>query len=249
MLDIFRYRIITNLQCNNRCSFCYQTFKPAIGSDIVLSIDKMESTMEKVFKKNGKLKRATIMGGESLLIENISKYIEITKKYAETVCLVTNGRLITLDLLKSMVLAGLDEIAISIYSLKNFKEMLSILNVTNMVIPNMRVNIPRCDESSYDKLKKLVEMCLDNNFGCVVCEDLMGRFGEPHDKVISKWENIKEVSNEHNFILYKNLERNKNFGLFAHYIGYNNTDIIITPLGNYCSWEKYCNKIENYDLH
>lgn len=56
---IFRYRIITNLQCNQRCSFCYQNDKPEPGTDYKLSLSKLEATMKKV----GKLKRATLMGG------------------------------------------------------------------------------------------------------------------------------------------------------------------------------------------
>ena len=247
--DIFRYRIITNLQCNNRCKFCYQTYKPEKGSDIILSIDKLKSTMEKTFTKNGKLERSTLMGGESLLLTNICDYVKITKQYSKTVCLVTNGTLLTEGLLENLNNSGLDEIAISIYSINNFNNMIGILTQANKIIKNMRVNIPRCEESSDDKLKLIVEMCLDNDFGCVVCEDLMGRYGEPHDLVISKWENIFEIKNEHNFITYLDTKRQKNFGLFAHYSGYNNTDIIITPLGNFSSWEKYCNKIDNYDLY
>jgi sulfatase maturation enzyme AslB (radical SAM superfamily) len=85
-MDIFRYRIITNLQCNNRCTFCYQTFKPKVGSDIVLSPEKMEETMRKVFKSRGKLRRATLMGGETLLLANAADYVEIANTYANTTC-------------------------------------------------------------------------------------------------------------------------------------------------------------------
>ena len=109
--DIFRYRIITNLQCNNRCKFCYQTYKPEKGSDKILSLDKLELTMSKVYKMNGKLDRSTIMGGESLLLENICEYVKVAKKYSKTVCLVTNGTLLNEPLLYSLNESGLDEIA------------------------------------------------------------------------------------------------------------------------------------------
>jgi len=175
--------------------------------------------------------------------------VNVAKRFSKIVCIVTNGKLITESLIQRLKYAMLDEIAISIYSLKNFNDVFDNLKLANEYIPNMRVNIPRCDESSYDALKYLVEKSLDSNFGCVVCEDLMGRYGEPHDIVIPKWEGVCEVRNEHNFITYKDLKRNKEFGLFAHYSGYDETDFIITPVGNFTKWEKYCNKIENYDLH
>ena len=65
--DIFRYRIITNLNCNmnestgpnGNCYFCYQKMK----APLTLDIDKCRDTMRKI----GVLKRATIMGGEAML--------------------------------------------------------------------------------------------------------------------------------------------------------------------------------------
>ena len=30
--------------------------------------------------------------------------------------------------------------------------------------------------------------------------------------------------------------------------GRNDCDIIITPLGNFCNWEKYCTRVENMEL-
>ena len=38
------------------------------------------------------------------------------------------------------------------------------------------------------------------------------------------------------------------FGVFGNYSKYNDCDIIITPLGNFCNWEKYCARVENMEL-
>jgi MoaA/NifB/PqqE/SkfB family radical SAM enzyme len=249
--DIFRYRVITNLQCNQRCKFCYQTFKPEIGTDVILDINKLEQTMNSFFNSIGKLSRTTIMGGETLLLKNPHEYVNIAKNFSHTVCLVTNGKLLNRDNLGDMIFNGLDEIAISISSLKELINTKQILDMTRdyLIKGKMRVNIPRCEESSYDKLKEMVEYCLDNDYGCVVCEDLMGRYGDPHDQVIDKWKDITLLGDNHHFKLYNDEKRNKSFALFAHYSGYNKTDIIITPFGNFCDWEKYCNRIGNYNLH
>jgi organic radical activating enzyme len=248
---IFRYRIITNLQCNQRCSFCYQNNKPAIGTDNVLSLNKLEQTMKKV----GKLERATLMGGESTLLANLTEYIKLAKEYAETVCLVTNGTLLTKDKLFDYKEAGLDEIAISISSMENYIDLGTPIFYAHNIIDNCRVNIPRCEESSYDKLHILVRKILSDGYGCVVCEDLNGRYGEPHDKVIMGWEDVYEAINDgHNFIKYRmeHLEEpfsSRWFGLFAHYSGYDNTDVIISPLGNFSIWEQYCKAVGNNDVH
>ena len=46
-------------------------------------------------KKVGILKRATIMGGESTLIDNLPDFIALSKEYVTNdICLVTNGILL-----------------------------------------------------------------------------------------------------------------------------------------------------------
>jgi hypothetical protein len=246
--NIFRYRIISNLQCNNRCSFCYQTMKPPLKTDVVLSIDKMEKTLKKVYNKYGKLPRATIMGGESLLVPNLDEYVGILNNYVETICLVTNGKLLTEERLAKLKENGLKELAISVYSMSNYIDMTDITKFSFDIIGDgLRLNIPRCEDSSNEKLRVLVETILNDGYGVVVCEDLMGRYGRPHDEVIPEWKNTKYVGSDgHNFLHYE--MGGKIFGLFAHYFGYNETDVIITPLGNFLSWEKYCNAIDNFNL-
>lgn len=246
--NIFRYRIITNLQCNNRCKFCYQTYKPPVGVDEVLDIFKLVDTLDKVKNKNGILDRATIMGGESLLLDNIESYFKTVKPYVNKLCLVTNGKLIgkgnnSIGMLKTY----LDEIAVSISNISDYKLQREVLIELKKEVPGLRINLPRCEDSSNDRLRELIYMILNDDIGCVVCEDLMGRYGEPHDKVIESWKGVTRVRDDnHNFVTYS--LNGKEFGLFAHYSGYDKTDMIISPRGNFASWEAYCNSINNFDL-
>lgn len=74
--SIFRYRVITNLNCNmnestgphGNCYFCYQPLKEPLQLDMAKAI----STMDKV----GILKRATIMGGESTIRKDLPEVVE-----------------------------------------------------------------------------------------------------------------------------------------------------------------------------
>ena len=38
------------------------------------------------------------------------------------------------------------------------------------------------------------------------------------------------------------------FGVFGNYGKYNKSEIIVTPLGNFCDWEKYCMAVKNNEL-
>lgn len=128
---IFRYRVITNFHCNQNCYFCFQPEK----SEKILDIEKMEETMKKV----GKLERATIMGGESLLLPNIVDYFEITNKFVNTICLVTNGTKLTENLTKDLVKNGLEEMAISISYMEQYNARKEQILIAKEYVPNLRI--------------------------------------------------------------------------------------------------------------
>ena len=221
MKKVFRYRIITNLNCNQNppCYFCFQPDK----RNLVLDIHKMKETLDKV----GELERATIMGGESTLLPNLAEYIRLVEEN------VTQYKE-----------AGLGEMAISISSMEMYQRLREQILIANRIIPNCRINIPKCWETTGEKLYALVKQILKDDVGVVVCEDLMGRYGkfEFEEKMGAKL--VKDDG--HNFLTYE--YQGKEFGVFAHYSGYDKTDIIITPIGNFSSWEKYCETVGNTSL-
>lgn len=244
--NIFRYRIITNLNCNmnestgpnGNCYFCYQPNK----TPLQLDINKMEETMNKV----GKLKRATIMGGESTLRKDLSEIIKITKKYiSEDICLVTNGILLNEEKIKEYKEAGLTEVAISISSMEQYLKRREQALLCKKYIPNTRINIPKCKESTGILLVELLKTILTDDFYIIVCEDLMGRYGDFNFQKNLETEKIYDDGcNFYNYIW-----NGHKFGVFGNYTGYDETDIIITPIGNFCKWETYCEKVGNCELN
>lgn len=231
--------MITNLTCNMmpRCYFCYQPRK----EDLILDIAQARKTMKKV----GKLKRATIMGGESTLLENLPEYIALAREYVTgDVCLVTNGILLDEARVKAYKNAGLSEVAISISSLPLYLDRREQAIMCKSYINNTRINIPKCWESTGDKLVELLRVILTDDFYVIVCEDLNGRYGEFDFE--EKLPAVKIKDDGYNF--YDYLWNGHQFGVFGNYAGYDETDIIITPVGNFCKWEMYCAKVGNSDL-
>lgn len=259
---IFRYRIITNFHCNQNCSFCFQPEK----RKKILDINKMEETMKKV----GKLERCTIMGGESLLLDNITDCFRVANNYANTLCLVTNGTLLTESLIIDLVKTGLKEMAISISSMSQYIDRRKQILLAKKYVPNLRINIPKCEESVGPKLYKLIDTALSDNVGVVVCEDLMGRYNtdykDSYEDLLYGMKAKLIKSDGHNFFTFE--YKGKEFGLFGYHgdktadanteeAGYEKTDIIITPDCHsndlyshrvYSIWEDYCNDIGNYSL-
>lgn len=217
---------------NGNCYFCYQKFK----SPARLDYNKLESTLKKV----GVLKRATVMGGESLLNPDLVKIVKLVSSYtSEGVCLVTNGILLNEDKVIALKEAGLTELAISVSSQKQYCRRREALLLCRKHIPNTRVNIPKCKESLNPML--LMDI-LSDGFYCIVCEDLQARYGDIKLPIGS----VKIGDDGYGFYDYE--WHGHQFGVFGNYGKYNRSDIIITPLGNFCDWEKYCRAVENTQL-
>lgn len=240
--NIFRYRIITNLNCNmnestgpnGNCYFCYQPCKEAK----MLAYQDAEKTMEKV----GLLKRATIMGGEATIREDLTDFIALAHRYVkEDVCLVTNGILLDEEKIKKYKEAGLTEVAISISSKEQYLRRRKQALLCKQYISNTRINIPKCRESTGEKLVELLKLILTDEFYVIVCEDLMGRYGDFDFQIKLGTEQIK--NDGCNF--YDYVWEGHQFGVFGNYTGYDDTDIIITPVGNFCQWERYCEAVGN----
>ena len=244
--DIFRYRIITNLNCNmnestgpnGNCYFCYQPNKEPLQ----LSYEFAKKTMEKI----GILKRATIMGGEATIRKDLKEFIKLASNYVtQDVCLVTNGILLDEKRITEYKDAGLTEVAISISSKEQYLKRRNQALLCKKYIPNTRINIPKCKESTGDNLVELLKLILQDDFYVIVCEDLMGRYG---DFDFQEKLGAKLIKNDgHNFYDYS--WNNHQFGVFGNYTGYDDTDIIITPVGNFCKWERYCTKVGNCKLN
>lgn len=237
---IWRYRIITNLNCNmnestgmkGNCYFCYQKFKFPLRLDY----GKLEATLKKV----GVLKRATVMGGESLLNPELVKIVNLVRKYtSDGVCLVTNGILLNENIVRQLKDAGLTEVAISVSSPQQYERRKEAAILCKSIIPNTRINIPKCKESINPDLLRTV---LTDGFYCIVCEDLQARYGDLRLPDGS----VKIGDDGYGFYDYE--WNNHKFGVFGNYGKYNRSDIIITPLGNFCDWEKYCKAVENTEL-
>jgi hypothetical protein len=112
-------------------------------------------------------------------------------------------------------------------------------------IPNTRINIPKCNESNGDALVQILKHILRDGFYAVVCEDLMGRYGEFDFE--EKLPATKIKDDGCNFFDYE--WEGHQFGVFGAYKGYDATDMIVTPVGVFSRWEHYCKKIGNLDLN
>ena len=227
---------------HGNCYFCYQPMKEPLQLDL----EKCKSTMDKV----GILRRATIMGGESTLRKDLPEIIKLTKEHvSEDVCLVTNGILLDEQRIKAYADAGLTEVAISVSSIEQYMRRRDQALLCKQYIPNTRINIPKCKESTGQLLADMLKVILTDDFYVIVCEDLMGRYGDFDFQEKLGTQKVKDDGCKFYDYIWKDpTGKDHQFGVFGNYTGYDATDIIITPVGNFCKWEQYCKKVGNTSL-
>lgn len=253
-------RMITNLHCNNKCKFCYQKSKEKKILDLnyLLTVLGQGCPTVNEYINRSQYKQyqyCTIMGGESTLLDNLSEYVKIGSLYAKETRLTTNGKLLTVDLAKKLHACGLDGVNISIAATE--RTMYNELHGTDVDIwrllctiqdisrfMSVRINIPLCKENCDDNFKELNEMlyefCSTFDFNVTMCEDIKGTYS-----LYNQFENIgctvKEVT-DYGLILLD--YHGKQIGYYTHRNNnYNETDLVITPLGTFINWDGYCEAV------
>ena len=98
--------------CNMKCKFCYATFDDISAK--YLSIENVKIILFKL--KEAGLKKITFAGGEPLLYPYIIEAVSYAKEIGLTTSIITNGSLLTKDLLNSFK-NKLDWIGVSIDSI------------------------------------------------------------------------------------------------------------------------------------
>lgn len=247
-------RVITNLHCNNNCTFCYQKDK----SKKILPLDDLLAALSMREHYNCEYKSydyCTIMGGESTLLPNLNEYIKIGSLYAKQTRLTTNGKLLTNESIAQYKAAGLDGINISISTLNEvlYKKIhgtdLDISELYNVIYDNQknidfRINIPLCKENcedDYHRLADVIEYFVATlGLNVTMCEDIKGTFSlfDNFDKIGAK------VVEETNYGLIFLELYGKRIGYYTHRnSSYNDTDLVVTPLGTFINWDDYCKEV------
>ena len=249
MKELVGLRLVTNLHCNNNCNFCYQKDKSVKVLNLRQTTVDLSSYYYKYFQY------CTIMGGESTLLPNLAEYVRIGSTYAKETRLTTNGKLLSTAMIAELKGAGLNGINVSIATINNAQY--KIIHGTDIGLGNLqhvirmnqdvmdfRINIPLCKENcenNFKSLKETLEMfVVDSGLNVTMCEDIKGSYSL-FDNFDMIGATVKEVTNYGLILLdYKG----KQIGYYTHKNSdYNDTDLVVTPLGTFINWEGYCQAV------
>jgi MoaA/NifB/PqqE/SkfB family radical SAM enzyme len=237
----YNLRVITNLNCNENCYFCYQKNK----NNVRLDIDTLKCNIQKF---NGyKFPRAAIYGGEATIREDLPDIIKICSENSENISLTTNGTLLTESKLKQYRDAGLKEMGISVPTIKNWNMMrtitwdkfLNIILKAKEIIPNVRINIVEnkfnMDKENgrlefYDMIEFFVRQV---GLGVLVCRNFTKKYEDLNLELIGA---KKTDIIEHGCSKYKLDDSNIIISYYEPVKTYKDNDYIITPLGVFTDW-------------
>lgn len=100
--------------CNLACRFCYGACSFSKKKRYTqLSLDEMKIIIKKIHNE-AKIPSISFTGGEPTLSPNLPAVIEFAKSFDMRVNLITNGTLLTFDLVQKLKTAGLDSAQISL---------------------------------------------------------------------------------------------------------------------------------------
>jgi molybdenum cofactor biosynthesis enzyme MoaA len=241
-MNQFRLRAITNLHCNCNCQFCYQKRKEVA----VLPLENLRNAVA-----GRRFARASVMGGETLLLKNAEEYVRIAADAAATVGLTTNGVLMDPVRAKGLAKAGVQELAVSVPSFAMYREItgadlhktLANLEAARRYIPNVRVNIT---QNMYNmqaacgtpEIYLMIREVLQTGVGVVICEDITAGFEMDFPRYL---DGAKLAKNEFGFETWE--IEGYTFGFFHGADNYDGTDLIVTPVGNFDTWKGYCDAV------
>ena len=143
------------LACNLRCQMCY--FSDEAQRERLrgrLSMDELHAIAEVFFSRAIKLQIGC--GAEPTLFTSLPKLVALGKQYrVPYISITTNGQLLSADLLKRLVDAGLDEVTLSLHGLtqqtyeelmqgasfEQFEQTIAILAQATKQSPHLRIRI------------------------------------------------------------------------------------------------------------
>lgn len=242
--------MITNLSCNYMCKFCYQVKKNDKVLQIPILVDSIKDFPDHHFEY------CTIMGGESTMLPNLHEYIEVVSRVSPFVRLTTNGYLLTNNTLLEYKESGLTGINVSVASLAHYQEVtqgpLDSYGIRNRInlckehFPNQtRINIALCKENMSGEIKDLIHYFLcDVGVNVTICEDILATYSLVNNPEKMGARFVEDTG--YGLLFFEH--EGRRFGYYHHSDNYKNTDLIVSPLGNYIAWDKFCEDVGiNYE--
>jgi molybdenum cofactor biosynthesis enzyme MoaA len=144
-----------NLGCNLRCRMCYFSDEEVRRQKVgVLSMADVETIARALFHRALKLQIGC--GAEPTLYKDLAEVVRLGKRYGVPyISITTNGKLLSREMLESLLQAGLDEVTISVHgmcretyerlmtngSFDLFEQLLENLKVVKQEYPKMQVRV------------------------------------------------------------------------------------------------------------
>lgn len=121
-------QIFDTYVCNLACKFCHygldKSERPQLSTKDYMSLELFKKIIDDLTKMPEKIKMLRFCGaGESLLNKNLVEMVRYAseKKVAHKMELITNGILLTPEMSKNLIDAGLERLRVSIYGLSSQK--------------------------------------------------------------------------------------------------------------------------------
>jgi MoaA/NifB/PqqE/SkfB family radical SAM enzyme len=230
-------RVITNMDCNEKCYFCYQKIKDSRRLDI----NFLRSEIERFDRFN----RAAIYGGEATIREDLTEFIELCGTKSDVVSLTSNGTLLNQRKLQQYRDAGLDELGISVPTIQHWSAMrdmpwedfLKIIKLAVKYIPNVRINVVEnkynMSGDNYEMYDIIKFFTQELNIGVLICRNFTKKYPDLDLGLIGA--ELRCIENG----CAKYTSSGADVSYYEPVKVYNESDYIVSPVGVFTNWMKF----------
>lgn len=194
-------------KCNLDCKYCHSK-KLSDFESIVSSKVELINTLKKL--KNNGIKKIDFSGGEPALIKELPSYIKITRRYFDSVGILTNGMLLSnKELLQKYIVNGMNYIYVTVhdideancrkicgdsYNIKKLFWALKNLSKTELFV-NIGVVINNVNKSNLIKLmKRIIKILGKDRLRVEISYVILSSPRKEAKKFLIKSEELKEAT-------------------------------------------------------
>lgn len=241
--EYYNLRVITNLNCDENCCFCYQRNK----KNIRLSKEFLADCL----RREGKFyPRAAIYGGEATLLGDLNEYMEIIRGFCRTLSLTTNGNNLDRDKLLLYKNAGLDEIGISVPSIKHWRKIRKssfekVINNAELALKifgrGARINIVEnvYNMSGACEIYEMIDYFTRQlGVGVLVCRNFLNKFPKLDLRKIG-FRAFGGIKNGVRRYVMADGGAGPVCSYYEPLRTYDRNDLVISPVGNFYQWTHF----------
>ena len=174
-----RLRLAITNRCNFSCFYCHNEGQTHFQIKKCMSISFVKNLKKFIIKNNIYIEELSITGGEPLLHPDLIKIVKQLKGLSNKLSIITNGSLLTIELVDKLIKAGINKFKFGVDTLTqkqskyninpmdiSVNDLLDVIVYTQNKLYNTQINIVVINEN-FNEIPQFIEFAKLNKIKCL----------------------------------------------------------------------------------